>query len=54
VWLDPKAGLVLIDAASMKKADAVITRLVELMGGGMKLSAGADGTCRRPPRWPPG
>ncbi len=38
VWLDPKAGLVLIDAASMKKADAVITRLVELMGGGMKLS----------------
>ncbi len=38
VWLDVKAGLVLVDAASMKKADGVITRLVELLGGGLKLS----------------
>ena len=39
VWLDAKAGLVWIEATSMKKADAVVTRLVELMGGGLRLSA---------------
>ena len=38
VWLDVKAGLVLVDAASMKKADNVLTRLSELLGGGLKLS----------------
>ncbi len=38
VWLDPKAGLVLIDAASMKKADTVVTRLVDLLGGQMRLA----------------
>ena len=38
VWLDARAGLVLVDAASMKKADGVITRLVELLGGGLKLA----------------
>ena len=38
VWLDVKAGLVLVDAASMKKADAVLTRLAELLGGGLKMS----------------
>lgn len=38
VWLDAKAGIVLVDAASMKKADGVITRLVELLGGGLKLA----------------
>ena len=38
VWLDAKAGIVLVDAASMKKADSVITRLVELLGGGLKLA----------------
>ena len=39
VWLDVKARLVLVDAASMKKADGVLTRLSELLGGGLKLSA---------------
>lgn len=38
VWLDAKAGIVLVDAASMKKADGVITRLVELLGGGLMLA----------------
>ena len=38
VWLDVKAHLVLVDAASMKKADAVLTRLAELLGGGLKMS----------------
>ncbi|WP_341889603.1 recombination-associated protein RdgC [Variovorax sp. YR752] len=33
VWLDLEARLVLIGAASSKKADAVVTRLVELFGG---------------------
>ncbi len=39
VWLDAKAGLVLVDATSMKKADSVVTCLVELLGGGLKLAA---------------
>jgi recombination associated protein RdgC len=38
VWLDAKAGLVWVDAASVKKADALITRLVDLLGGGMRLA----------------
>ena len=38
VWLDAKAGLVLVDAASVKKADALVTRLVDLLGGGMRLA----------------
>jgi recombination associated protein RdgC len=38
VWLDAKARLVLVDAASVKKADALVTRLVELLGGGMRLA----------------
>jgi recombination associated protein RdgC len=33
IWIDPKAGRVLIGAASAKKADAVATRLVELFPG---------------------
>jgi recombination associated protein RdgC len=33
-----KAGLVLVDTGSMKKADGVLTRLAELLGGGLKLS----------------
>ena len=33
VWLDLSAKLVLIGASSAKKADAVVTRLVELFGG---------------------
>lgn len=38
VWLDVKAGLVLVDTGSMKKADVVLSRLAELLGGGLKLS----------------
>ena len=38
VWVDAKAGFVLVDAASVKKADALVTRLVELLGGGMRLA----------------
>ena len=38
VWLDAKAGLVLLDTGSVKKADAVLTRLTELLGGGLKLN----------------
>ena len=38
VWLDVKAGLVLIDTGSVKKADGVLSRLAELLGGGLKLS----------------
>jgi recombination associated protein RdgC len=38
VWLDAKAGLVWVDAASVKKADALVTRLVDLLGGGMRLA----------------
>ena len=37
VWLDLAARLVLIGAASNKKADAVVTRLVDLFGG-LRLS----------------
>ncbi len=38
VWLDPKAGYVWLGAGSTKKADAVVTRLIEWAGGGLKLS----------------
>ena len=37
VWIDARAGWVLVDAASLKKADAVLSRLTELLGGGIKL-----------------
>ena len=38
VWLNPAAQLVWVGAGSTKKADAVVTRLIELLGGGLKLS----------------
>jgi recombination associated protein RdgC len=38
VWLDPQAGMAWIGAASSKRADAAVTRLVELMGGALKLN----------------
>ncbi len=37
IWVDAKAGFVLVGAASVKKADAVVTRLLDLLGGGLKL-----------------
>ena len=38
VWISPQANLLLVGAASMKKADAVTTRLVELLGGALRLT----------------
>ncbi len=38
VWIDAKAGLVVIDAASIKRADAVTPLLAELLGGGLRLA----------------
>jgi recombination associated protein RdgC len=38
VWIDLKARRLLIGAASTKKADAVVTRLVQLFGGGLRLA----------------
>ena len=37
VWVDLQARRVLVGAGSAKKADAVVTRLVELLGGGLVL-----------------
>ncbi|MBA4177575.1 MAG: recombination-associated protein RdgC [Leptothrix sp. (in: Bacteria)] len=38
VWVDPKAQWLLVGAGSAKKGDAVVTRLIELLGGGLKLA----------------
>jgi recombination associated protein RdgC len=37
VWIDAKANQVVVGTSTMKKADAVLTRLVELLGGDLKL-----------------
>jgi len=37
VWVDLEARRVLVGVGSMKKADGVVTRLVELLGGGLML-----------------
>ena len=37
VWLDRAARIVWVGAASAKRADAVVTRLIEALGGGLKL-----------------
>lgn len=37
VWLDARAGMLWVGTANVKRADAVVTRLIELMGGGLKL-----------------
>jgi recombination associated protein RdgC len=38
IWIDRAAGRVVIGAASAKRADAVLTRLVEQLGGGFRIS----------------
>jgi recombination associated protein RdgC len=38
VWVDAKAGWVVVDAASVKKADTLTTLLTELLGGGLRLA----------------
>ncbi len=37
VWLDPAARIVWVGAGSTKRADAVVTRLIECLGGALKL-----------------
>jgi recombination associated protein RdgC len=39
VWLDAAAQLLVIGAASAKKADVVLTRVLELMGAGLRVNA---------------
>jgi recombination associated protein RdgC len=38
VWVDPKAGVVWVGTGSSKRADGVVTRLIEHLGGGLKLA----------------
>jgi recombination associated protein RdgC len=38
IWLDAAAGFVWVGTGSTKKADGVVTRLIELLGGGLKLN----------------
>jgi recombination associated protein RdgC len=38
VWVDAKAGVVWIGTASAKRADGIVTRLVEHLGGGLRLA----------------
>jgi len=35
IWIDAKAKLLIIDAASNKKADRIVTLLVDVLGGGI-------------------
>ncbi len=37
VWVDPAAQWIVVDTTSVKKSDAIVTRLVELLGGGIAL-----------------
>lgn len=39
VWVDAKAKFVVVGAGSVKKADAVVTRLLDLLAGGCRLSS---------------
>lgn len=38
VWIDRRGGYVWVGAASAKRADGVVTRLVEWLGGGLKIA----------------
>lgn len=38
VWIDPVGRTVWVGAGSTKKADIVVTRLIELLGGNLKLA----------------
>ena len=37
VWVDPKAGWVIVNAGSLKSADRIVTMLIEALGGGIVL-----------------
>lgn len=38
IWIDPGAQRVLIDSASAKHADAILTQLTQVLGGGFRLA----------------
>lgn len=38
VWVDPQARMVWVGCTVAKRADAIVTRLIDALGGGMKLS----------------
>ena len=38
VWVDGRAGLVWVGTTAAKRADAVVTRLIEQLGGGLRLA----------------
>ena len=38
VWIDAAAGRIVVDATGGKKADAIATRLMEVLGGGIALA----------------
>lgn len=38
VWLDPKAGLAMVDTASLKRADRILSLLLEALGEGASLT----------------
>jgi recombination associated protein RdgC len=38
VWVDPKAGVVWVGTGSSKRADGIVTRLIEHLGGGLELA----------------
>jgi len=38
VWVDPKAGLVMVDTASLKRADRILSLLLEALGEGASLA----------------
>lgn len=37
IWIDPAAQWLVVDSASAKRADAIVTRLMEVLGGGIEL-----------------
>lgn len=38
VWVDPGARWVVLDSANAKQADAILTRLTQVLGGGLRLA----------------
>jgi len=37
IWIDPVAQWLVVDSGSAKRADAIVTRLMEVLGGGVQL-----------------
>ena len=38
LWVDPKGQWIVVGAGGVKKADALVTGIIELLGGGLKIS----------------